>query len=91
MPAQRPLPPSLDIASGSVLDPRPISESLKRHIDQAVLDIPSSRTGHVGAGISLQGVEVSAAAKWRDLTAGAYAGREWGGNWLAGAKVGWSF
>lgn len=75
------------MATPSTLDPRPISDALKRQLDASAAAIPSGKTGQFGLGVSLQGVEGSISQRWRALTATAYAGREWSGGWLAGARV----
>jgi hypothetical protein len=75
----------------SILDPRPISDALKRQLDVAASAIPSGKTGQIGLGLSLQGVEVSASARWKALTTTAYAGRDWNSGWLAGVRATFSF
>lgn len=77
------------------VDPKPISAALQRHFDEVLTRIPTGRIGQVDLAVTTQGVEASVAAKRAvrvgQITTTAYAGREWGGGWLAGGKVSWAF
>lgn len=69
----------------------PIGDSLQKHLDDVLAQIPSGRTGTIGLGVSTTGAVISASAKkaWRglDLTGTGYAGKVWhGSGWEAGVR-----
>lgn len=74
----------------------PISDSLQKHLNEVLTQIPTGKTGTVTVGIATTGAVVSASARktWRglDLTGTGYAGKVWGSKgWEAGARAGITF
>lgn len=76
-------------------DPKPVSAALQRHFDEVLGRIQTGRTGQADFAVTTEGVEASVGAKKTvrvgTLSGAAYAGREWGGGWLAGGRVSWAF
>lgn len=70
-------------------DPKPITESLRRHFDEEAAAIPQGKRGQANVGITTEGVGVGASARYKWATAAGWAGRTWRGEgWSAGARVG---
>ena len=71
-------------------DPRPISDSLKRHFDEEAAAIPQGKRGQANVAVTTEGIGagISTRLGTRAVATG-WAGRTWKGEgWAAGAKVG---
>lgn len=75
--------PDLSLPTGA-----PISDSLKRHIDEALSKIITGKSVYIGGGIAMTGVRVEGGIRRGPITVGGYAGRLWGGQWEAGVTGG---
>lgn len=75
----------------SLGDPRPISDSLQKHLTDVLSKIPSGRRGQAEVAVSTSGVEASVGARGHvkgvEVGGSGWAAREWGGKgWSAGAR-----
>ena len=71
---------------------KPISDSLQRHMDDVLSQIPSGKhlivTGAVTTTGAMAGVGVTKSFNRWDLTGSGYAGKVWGGSgWEAGVRA----
>ncbi len=75
------------------LDPKPISDSLERHLADTLAKIPTGKRGQVTGAVTTSGVEASIGMRVRpSVTVSGWAGREWHGRgWSAGARGAWTF
>jgi hypothetical protein len=78
---------TLAVATPTPVDPQPISTALKRHFDEELSLIPSGKSVRVSGAVTTVGAQVGVGFKRGPWTAAAYAGREWGSGWLAGASA----
>lgn len=73
------------------LDPKPVSDALKRHFDQVAAQVPVNKRGQVQVAVTTEGVEGSIGFKRGPWSAAAYAGKDWDSGWLAGVRGAWTF
>ena len=86
MPATAPAP------TLTLVTPKPISDSLQRHMDDVLSQIPSGKTlivtGAVTTTGAMAGIGVKKSFNRWDLTGSGYAGKVWGGSgWEAGVRA----
>lgn len=71
--------------------PKPISDSMQKHLNEVLAKIPSQKTGTVRLGLSTTGVALATGVRWSrpwgDLSLAATAGRDWTKGWVAGGEV----
>lgn len=69
-------------------DPHPISESLQRHLDDVLAEIPSERHGHVVGAVTAIGFEASVGTRFAGDrgTLSGYVGKEWRGGYSYGVR-----
>lgn len=80
----------------SIAESKPISDSLEKHLDEVLTQIPTGRTVVVSGGVTTTGAvgSIGARKRWRglDLTGSGYAGKVWGApGWEAGLRAGLVF
>lgn len=81
---------------GVVIDPMPISDALKQHLDDVLSQIPTGKAVLVSGGLTTTGlvgsIGVKKTIKAFDVTASGYAAKQWGGSgWEAGARASVAF
>jgi hypothetical protein len=79
-----------------VAESKPISDSLKKHLDEVLTQIPSGKTGQVTLAVSNTGAVASIGIKRAlgkvDWTGSGYAGKVWGASgWEAGVRSTFAF
>ena len=81
--------PENDVRGAMVTPPAFISDSIKRHVDAVLAEIPEGKNGAVVAVATMDGVNFAVAhrnaAKTWEVTV--WAGKEWRGGVTAGAQV----
>ena len=62
-------------------------------VTRATSAIPAGKTGQIAASVTTDGgARIEGAARWKSITGGGWAERQWGGRgWSAGAKASVAF
>ena len=70
-------------------DPRPISDSLRRHFDEEAAAIPAGKRGQANLGLTTEGIGAGLSTRLgARATVSGWAGKLWKGEgWSAGARV----